>query len=299
MQIIHSGRDCLKAFAALLDRLIYSPARTTKLRLLEDYFRTVPDPDRGYALAALTGSLAWKLPVRPVLTELMAARTDPLLYRLSRDYVGDTAETVALLWPEPVGQVTQPRLADVCTALAGMQRGALAGALAGWLDQLDASGRFALLKLLTGAFRAGVSSRLAKTALASFGGRPIAEIEEIWHGLSAPYADLFAWLEGRSGRPDVTGALLFRPPMLAHPLGPDDLAALDLAAYAIEWKWDGIRVEIVSRGGATKLFTRTGDDISAGFPDLVSGFAFDAVLDGELLSSAMARSSPSTTCSSG
>ncbi len=85
----------MKAFAALLDRLAYTPSRNDKLRLLADYFSTTPDPDRGYALAALTDGLFFRLPVRRILTELLGPRVDPVLFDLSRDYVGDTAETIA------------------------------------------------------------------------------------------------------------------------------------------------------------------------------------------------------------
>ena len=89
----------MKAFAELLDRLAYTPSRNDKLRLLADYFATTPDPDRGYALAALTDGLFFRLPVRRILIELLGPRVDPVLFDLSRDYVGDTAETIALIWP--------------------------------------------------------------------------------------------------------------------------------------------------------------------------------------------------------
>ncbi len=197
----------MKRFARLLDRLAFTPQRTGKLRLLTDYFRTTPDPDRGLALAALTDGLPFSLPVRRSLVELMERRLDPELYRLSRDYVGDTAETVALLWPE---SETQPgfsplRLADVVAELEVIDRNRLTTALETWLDQLDATERWALLKLLTGALRVGVSARLAKTALAEMSGESIDAIEEIWHGQRPPYTALFAWLGGEGERPDVIG----------------------------------------------------------------------------------------------
>ena len=89
----------VKAFADLLDRLAYTPSRNDKLRLLADYFATAPDPDRGWALAALTDGLFFRLPLRRILSEMIEARVDPVLFELSRDYVGDTAETIALIWP--------------------------------------------------------------------------------------------------------------------------------------------------------------------------------------------------------
>jgi DNA ligase-1 len=113
--------------------------------------------------------------------------------------------------------------------------------------------------------------------------REVTEIEEVWHAIAPPYEGLFAWIEGRGPTPDVTQALVFRPLMLSHPLEMNDWAALDLAQFWAEWKWDGIRVQIVSRCERTSLFSRTGDDISRTFPDVVEGCRFDAVLDGELL----------------
>ena len=88
-------------FAELLDRLAYEPRRIGKLRLMTDYFRTTPDPERGYALAALTGALSSSTPSPASSARLIAERTDPVLFALSYDYVGDLSETVALMWPAP------------------------------------------------------------------------------------------------------------------------------------------------------------------------------------------------------
>src|SRR5690606_36599254 len=140
--------DRVLPFAALLDRLSYTPGRNTKIALLSDYFRTTADPDRGFALAALTDGLPFSFPIRRTLADLMATRMDGELFRLSRDYVGDTAETVALCWPEPEEQGEPPRLADIVADLALMNRNDLGLYLERWLDALDANGRWALLKLL-------------------------------------------------------------------------------------------------------------------------------------------------------
>ncbi len=276
----------MHAFAALLDRLTYTPQRNGKLRLMTAYFRTAPDPDRGYALAALTDGLDLRLPVRRLLTELLATRVDAELFRLSRDYVGDTAETVALLWPEPPETEPPPivpGLAEIVAAVQAATRAQLPLLLTGWLDRLDSTGRWALLKLLTGAPRVGVSARLARMAVAELGGQEVGAVEEIWHGLEPPYTSLFAWLEGRGPRPDSAGLPAFRPLMLANPLEDAELAALDVAAFAAEWKWDGIRVQIVAAGGQVRLYSRAGDDISRAFPELLPLFTGDVVLDGELL----------------
>src|SRR5881392_450793 len=90
----------MNRFAELLDRLAYEPGRNNKLRLITGYFREVADPDRGYALAALTGALSFKHAKPALIRDLIASRTDPVLFGLSYDYVGDLSETVALMWPK-------------------------------------------------------------------------------------------------------------------------------------------------------------------------------------------------------
>ena len=92
----------MNRFAELLDRLAYEPGRNNKLRLITAYFRKVEDPDRGYALAALTGALSFKHAKPGLIRDLIADRTDPVLFALSYDYVGDLSETVALMWPSPL-----------------------------------------------------------------------------------------------------------------------------------------------------------------------------------------------------
>ena len=271
----------MHAFAALLDSLIYTRSRNAKLRLIGEYLKATPDPDRGWAMAALTGDL--DLPaVKPALVRgLIEERVDPVLVRLSRDYVGDTAETVALLWPADIeGCGAELRLSSVIEQLATLSRSDAPAVLAGLLDRMDPEERFALLKLATGGMRIGVSARLAKTALAQAFDLDVAAVEEVWHGIDPPYARLFDWAEGRGAQPTPADLPVFRPFMLAHPL--DDLA-VDLADYAAEWKWDGIRVQLVRVGGETRAYSRAGDDVTGSFPEVAADFHEAGVLDGELL----------------
>ena len=313
----------MKAFAALIDRLIYTRSRNSKLALIVDYLRHTPDPDRGWAIAALTESLDFPAVKAGTVRALLATRVDEDLFRLSRHFVGDTAETAALLWPEPdkplpfrggvgVGaiglaqgrqtppaatreqssQVSLPSpegegeisVAHAVDALTATTRVTAPAVLASLLDRLDADGRYALLKLALGGMRVGVSARLAKQAFAQAFDVPVDDVEELWHAIAPPYAPLFAWGEGRAERPDLKDVAFFRPFMLAHPL---EDGTVDLADYAAEWKWDGIRVQIV-RGGSgggsqTRIYSRGGEEISGAFPELVAAFDQDAVIDGELL----------------
>ncbi|MEI6418848.1 MAG: cisplatin damage response ATP-dependent DNA ligase [Sphingomonadales bacterium] len=269
----------MQAFAALLDGLTFTRSRTAKLRLMGAYLRATPDPDRGWALAALTGTLDLKAVQPSLLKALMADRVDPVLFSLSHDFVGDMAETISLLWPGS-GAGAPPALAEVVDMLTGLSRAEAPAVVASLLDRLDAPGRYAVIKLATGALRAGVSARLAKTAFAEAFGLDVEAVEEVWHGLAPPFAPLFAWGEGRAPQPQAGDLPVFRPFMLAGRL---EAEPLDLNDYAAEWKWDGIRVQLVHAGGQTRLFSRSGDDITASFPDVAGALTVPAALDGELL----------------
>jgi DNA ligase 1 len=354
----------MNRFAELLDRLAYEPGRNNKLRLLTNYFREVEDPNRGYALAALTGALSFKHAKPGLIRDLIAARTDPVLFALSYDYVGDLSETVALMWPKaganreisllghppPQPSPTRgegaahypersprikskaakmatatalsvpsplvgegqgegyrehnaredarlqnfhnnppaPTLTEVVTTLRTLGKTELPKQLTRWLDELDETGRWALLKLVTGAMRIGISARLAKTAAAELGDKDPHDIELMWPGLAPPYLDLFAWLERRADKPVNLDPAPFRPVMLAHAIENTDFANLDAADFIAEWKWDGIRVQAVSgrdgRGNMlARLYSRSGEDITKSFPDLLPSLHLPGAIDGELL----------------
>jgi DNA ligase-1 len=280
----------MNKFAELLDRLAYEPGRNNKLRLIADYLRTTPDPERGFALAALTGALSFQHAKAGVIRALIAERTDPVLFELSYDYVGDLSETVALMWPaDPAKRPNAvPSLSEVIETLSTLGKSQLPARLARWLDGLDETGRWALLKLVTGGLRIGVSARLAKTAAASLGGKEPNEVEILWPGLAPPYAELFAWLEGRADMPVSRDPAPFRPAMLAHAIEETDFTALDPHEFMAEWKWDGIRVQAVTGLGdegtaVTRLYSRTGEDISKSFPDLAEALRLPGTIDGELL----------------
>ena len=279
----------MKAFADLLERLLFSPGRNTKIALLHAYFAARPDPERGYALATIAGALDFP-GAKPAALRVMAeARTDPELFALSYDFVGDLAETIALIWPgrarpNAVSDAS-PELPEIIAALRTAKRDAIPGLVAGWLDASDTSTRIALIKLITGGggLRVGASLRLAKLALAELGQVDVNDIEEIWHSLEPPYLDLFDWLEHRTARPSPEEKPVFRPVMLAHPIEAKELSALDWSAHRAEWKWDGIRVQLVATPHGKRIYSRTADDISHAFPEILDAMHFHAVLDGELL----------------
>ncbi|HEY0566656.1 MAG TPA: cisplatin damage response ATP-dependent DNA ligase, partial [Xanthobacteraceae bacterium] len=181
-----------------------------------------------------------------------------------------------------------PTLAEVVTTLRRLGKTEMPGQLTRWLDELDETGRWALLKLVTGGMRIGISARLAKTAAAQLGDKDLHEIELMWPGLTPPYLDLFAWLEGRAEKPVNLDPAPFRPVMLAHAIEHTDFANLEAADFVAEWKWDGIRVQAVSgrdaRGNMlARLYSRSGEDITKSFPDLLPSLHLPGAIDGELL----------------
>lgn len=283
----------MRAFARLLDQLSLTPSRNAKLTLLREYLSTATDPERGWALASLTGALTFEAAKPGFIRKAAESRVDPQLFALSYDFVGDLAETVSLIWPMDSAEKQEPELPEVVETLRRASRREIPQLLEGWLDRLDQVGRWTLLKLMTGGLRVGVSARLAKLALAALGGVSIVEIEEVWHSQKPPYEDLFAWLEGRSERPTIEALARFRPVMLAQAIDEaSDFARYNPKDYAAEWKWDGIRVQAVNESAIRRLYSRTGEDIANAFPDVIAAINFEGVIDGELLIFKEGRAAP-------
>ena len=274
----------LPAFAELLERLVFTPSRNAKLRLLRDYFAT-----RRTRIAAGPGGADRRTGLRR-----RQAGADPrpgggadrpglfglvlrLCRRPRRDGGADLAgarrreRAAAALWPR-WWRRWRPRRNPSCRHLSA------AGS-----TRSDAIGRLALLKLITGGLRVGVSARLAKIALAEMGGVEPDDVEEVWHGLAPPYLPLFAWLEGARRRPDpARGAGVpsahagasagSRRPRRARPGGL--ASGMEMGRHP--------RAAGRDRGGR-RLYSRGGDDISGAFPEILEAMDFHAVLDGELL----------------
>lgn len=274
----------MKAFAHLLHKLILTQSRNRKLDILAGYFNVTPDPERGYALAILTGRLSFSLLKATQLKAAILERVDSTLFTLSYDFVGDLAETIALLWPNTSGMAPSS-LEEIVNILQHNNRQQSMEYIIAWLNESTPLECWALIKLITGNLRIGLSERLAKTAVARLSPQvSVEEIEEIWHGLSMPYDDLFLWLIGRESKPiSFSHSLNFRPLMLAHPIEEEQLCQINPQQYAVEWKWDGIRVQLVGNGQKCRLYSRSGEDISHTFPDIVDNVRLDGVVDGELL----------------
>ena len=276
----------MQAFAALLDRLYYTHANSAKAAILADYLRRTPDPDRGFAVGVIAGTLSLELFKRALVRDLVAERVDPVLLAMSYDYVGEMSETVAHIWPRtPRGAILNrmPPLHEVIHEFQTRDKPAIREYLALLLDNMTPPERWALLKLGMRTLRIGMSARSVKHVLAGFGGVGVGEIEEVWHAQEPPYLDLFAWLEGRGAKPDCKDAVTFHPVMLAHAIEEAEVETITPAEFMAEWKYDGIRVQVVSTPAGKGLFSRTGDGIGAAFPEVLARVNFEAVLDGELI----------------
>lgn len=294
----------MEAFSSLLEQLYYTSGTKAKAQLIANYIANTPDPDRGWAIAAMAGTLRFDFFKRNTVKNLITEHTDPALFAMSYDYVGEVSETVAHLWPYSDPTDSLPSLTEVVETFSSVSKNKVSETLANYLTIMTPAQRWALLKLGTRGLRIGVSARSIKQILADYGNKDVKEIETLWHAVTPPYTEMLAWLEGDADKPDIENAVTFHPVMLSHPIEDSDIDAFEDNTWQIENKYDGIRVQLAvkSERSATKknanknasqssdedtpdraLFSRTGDDISHSFPDLLDTVDGNMVLDGELL----------------
>ena len=285
----------IQVFAHLIDKLYFTSSNLAKSALIREYLSATPDPDRGWAIAAIAGTLNFDFFKRKLIKDLIVERVDPLLFELSYDYVGEMSETVAHLWsaqdddPAPLNAL--PTLDDVVQTFANGNRAQNRAYLISLLNSMNASERWALLKLGTRGLRIGVSARFLKKVLAEYGKKHnpnlhTEDIERLWHGLTPPYTSLLLWLDGKAEIPDVSNSVTFQPVMLSHPIDKNDIHKMHPDDWQAEWKFDGIRVQLVVSQAGKALFSRTGDDISGSFPEILAPLDtkdIHGVFDGELV----------------
>ena len=279
----------MKRFAALYDAIDRTTATSAKVAALVSYFREAPPADAAWAASFLLGRRPKRLVRAPDLRLWAAEAADVSDWLFEECYtqVGDLAETIALLVPEGIEQDDAPfawwvqqRLLPLSAMNADVQRATLMDA---W-QRLHGTSRFLFNKLLTGAFRVGVSDGLVVRALSQVSGVPVETIAHRLMGQWEPTADWFAQLIGT----ETTDADWSRPYpfFLAHPVDGDPATLGPVSEWQAEWKWDGIRAQLVRRRGRTFLWSR-GEELLAGrFPEIEAAAEWlpdGAVLDGELL----------------
>jgi len=284
----------MEAFARLYAELDATTSTHAKLAALDAYFRGADAADAAWAAYFLAGGRPRQLvPVRVLRDVAVAAAGLPRwLFDECYDAVGDFAETVAHVLPPP-SRTSDAGLADWMSVrvlpLRGVDPETIADRLRGYLDELDASGRFLLLKLLGGSFRVGVSRLLVTRALAAVSGVDAKIVAQRLIGYTGvdrrPDAVAFRALIA-SEHAGATASAHPYPFFLAHPL-TIPVASLGAASeWLVEWKWDGIRAQLVRRGGTTCVWSRGEELVTERFPELAAAGALvpdGTVIDGEIV----------------
>jgi DNA ligase-1 len=284
----------MREFARLYAELDGTTSTNRKLDALQNYFRVAPPADAAWALYFLAGGKPRQaVPTRLLRENAVAfAAIDDWLFEECYQAVGDLAETIALILPPPASS-SDIGLADWMTGRIAPLRGAdpevVHAALSGFWNELDTRERFLLVKLIGGGFRVGVSRLLVTRALgvvADVDSKLIAQRLMGWtDGGVRPTATHFAQLISpqsadehaqRGGQP--------YPFFLAHPLQADVASLGDIAQWQAEWKYDGIRAQLVRRDHGSWLWSRGEELITDRFPELATiALPEGCVIDGEIL----------------
>jgi len=279
----------MKAFSGLFAQLDATPTTNLKVAAMADYFRAAAPADAAWAVYFLTGRKPRQSVPTARLRQWAAeeAAIAPWLFDAAYEAVGDLAETIALLLPTGQGPVggalhewVEQRLLPLGALVEGDQRRAV---VAAW-SQMGATERLVWNKLITGGFRVGVSQRLVTRALACVSGLDVAVLAHRLMGQWTPDAHFFRELMA----PEIADAHASRPYpfFLAHPLEGPAAALGPVAGWQVEWKWDGIRVQLIRRDGRVFLWSRGEELITEGFPELAAAAVAlpeGTVLDGEIL----------------
>ncbi len=281
----------MRAFARLFDRLDRTTATNAKVEALVDYFGTADPADAAWAVSFLTGRRIKRLVNTRELREWAAAASGLPLWLVedSYEHVGDLAETLHLLLPPPDTGGAPPNLSrmvnDHLLALREADDDQRRRAVLDLWRQLDGSERFLFNKLLTGGFRVGVSKRLVTRALAEVAGVDSSLIAHRLMGRWQPTAEFFAALIAAKSDDDIDPAVPY-PFFLASPLDNAAEALGEPDEWQAEWKWDGIRAQLIRRAGQTYVWSRGEDLMNGRFPEIEAAaepLPDGCVLDGEIM----------------
>ena len=282
----------MRDFALLYDSIDSTTSTNAKVAAMAGYFSAAPPADAAWAVFFLTGRRLKRLVPYAAIHDWTLSATHLPSWILQECYsvVGDGAETAALVLdqlPPSPGEETLSLAAwveDRIVTLRGMDPDRQRERVTRWWAPLDRLQRFVLLKMLTGELRVGVSQTLVVRALSEAAGLPVASVAARLMGDWTPSAEWFSSLLS----PHATDADQSRPYpfFLASPLESDPSTLGDPADWVIEWKWDGIRAQLVRRGGAVHLWSRGEELITHRFPEIAAAathLADGTVLDGEVL----------------
>ncbi|MEB3321299.1 MAG: ATP-dependent DNA ligase, partial [Synechococcaceae cyanobacterium] len=301
----------MQAFCTLFDQLDRAAGTGERVEALADYFARVPAADAAWALRCLLGRQRRRLISGRRLRQICLQGSDlpEWLFAECHGQVGDSAETIALLW----GSADAPGRRDgeaaagtppdpgplhrwmerILPELAALQPEAQAEAVQRVWNTLHPRQLLVLNKLLTGGFRLGVGQGLVVRALARLSGLEESLLHHRLMGGFDPSAAAFESLLARGDQPE--SAARPYPFFLASPLDPARLERMDVADWLAEWKWDGIRGQLLHRPGAALLWSRGEELLNDGFPELIELAAAlppGTVLDGEILVWPQGRQKP-------
>ena len=273
----------MKDIAILLENLTFEYSINKKINILVEHLRNTTNmEDKGITIALLTNNLNFKFVKSKAIKDIIKKRVDPYLFDLSYDYVGDLAETIALIWPTNNKSNKIPSLRQLIKIFEN-NKNINEKTINEILDSSNNNVRWAFIKILLGGLRVGMSSHLVKKALALYGNKKLSEIDMVWNGLFPPYKELLLWLECKGPYPEVNNSDIFHSLLLAHSLDIEQLNSINIKDYYAEYKWDGIRVQVVSENYLTKIYSRSGEEITKAFPEIKIYTKKLSVLDGELL----------------
>jgi DNA ligase-1 len=282
----------MKRFAELYDEIDRTTSTNAKVAAMARYFASAPPADAAWAVFFLTGRRLKRLVSYAAIGEWALAATGFESWLLQECYsvVGDGAETVALLLDQlparsPDTELTLAQwVEDRVLSLRDRDPAGQQARVVAWLQSLDRLQRFILLKLITGEFRVGVSQTLVVRGLAQASGLPATTIAARLMGDWTPTAEWYtAVLSHEQSDEDRSRPYPF---YLASPLDAHPSVLGDPADWLIEWKWDGIRAQLVRRGGTVHLWSRGEELITHRFPEIAAAatrLPEGTVLDGEVL----------------
>ena len=285
----------MQSFAGLYQALDASTSTQDKVGALVRYFQSAPAADAAWAVYFLAGGKPRQVVPTAVLREVACreAGIDDWLFEACYQAVGDLAETIAHVLP-PGTPGADAGLAhwieQRLLPLRGLAPAEQAARLAEAFDELDANGRFLLVKLIGGGFRVGVAKLLVQRALAEAAGldaKLVAQRLVGWTDARAtPSAARYAQLVAAAHEGSTTSGGQPYPFFLAHPLQAEPETLGDVADWFVEWKYDGIRAQVVKRDGQVWIWSRGEELVTERFPEVqqrAAAWPEGTVVDGELL----------------
>ena len=269
-------------FSKFLDDLLLNPSTKKKIKIIVQYFNSLEITEKEIALSILSKNFSTRFVKPNDIKVMIKGKVPDELFSYSYDYVGDLAETFSLLWPKKKEKKKISFLFFMKSINKYNNKKTLLNFLERTFDNTSSNEIYAIIKILTGGLRVGVSEGILKECLVEIGVRNKFEIEEYWHAFSPSFKNFFSWLNGESPPENINKKELFHSFMLSDTFDENLITKLNIKDYLCEFKWDGIRAQIVVSNSG-KIYSRNGEDITNSFPELNIKSNKFSVIDGELV----------------